>query len=98
MTWAYRIAKQKNLAGRTHYQLVEAFMNNEGEIWGHTGHLDMLTHIQYEYDDDEQVRDDILTLFLSMLKDIEEPFIDIDTIEYAESDFEDELEAIKSDN
>ena len=99
MTWAYRVAKKKDLEGKTHYSLVEAFMNEEGEIWGHTNHLDILSHIQHDdYDDDEDVRDDVLTTFLQMLKDIEDPFIDVDTFEYADSDFEEEIEAIKSDN
>ena len=106
MTWTYRVAKKKDLSGNTHYSLVEAFMNEEGEIWGHTEHLDVVSHIQHdEYNEDEDVRDDILTTFIRMLRDIEEPFIDIDTFEYADSGFEEELEQykeemehIKSDN
>ena len=78
MTWAYRIAKKKDEAGDTHYQLVEAYMNDAGEIWGYTGHTDVLQHIQHDkYDDDEQVRDDILSTLMLVLSDIEKDLIDI---------------------
>ena len=99
MTWGYRIAKEKDEAGDTHYQLVEAYMNDEGGIWGYTNHVDPLQHIQHDnYDDDEQVRDDILSTLMMVLSDIEKDFIDIDTFRAASSGFEEELEVIKSGN
>ena len=98
MSWAYRIAKKKK-GKKTHYSLVEAFFNEEGGIWGFTGHLDALGHIQHEdYESDEDVRDCILNTLVSILRDVEEPFLDEDTFKFADPEFQEELEAIKSDN
>ena len=99
MTWAYRIAKKKDEAGDTHYSLVEAYMNDEGEIWGYTPHSDVLCHIQHDkYDDDEQVRDDVLSTLMLVLGDAEKEMIDEDTFVPADTGFGEELEAIKRDN
>jgi len=99
MTWAYRIAKKKDIEGKTRYSLVEAYMNEQGGIWGYTGHIDILQHIQHDaYDDDYQLLEDISSVLNLVLGDCLKPFIDEDTFIAAETDFDDELEAIKSDN
>ena len=99
MTWCYRIAKKKDLAGVARYSLVEAYLNDDGEVWGYTGHQDILSHIQYDdYDDDEQVIEDIQSTLLRVMLDSGNDIIDIDTFEPASSGFEEELEAIKSEN
>ena len=99
MTWSYRIAKKKDLEGKTRYSLVEAFMNDEGEIWGYTPHSDILQHIQHDdYDTDEDLRDDILSTIMLVLGDAEKDMIDEDTFVAASSGFEEELECIKGEN
>ena len=105
MSWSYRIAKKKK-GKTTIYSLVEAYKNDKGDIWGFTGHVDSIDFIQTDdYETDEDVRDAILNTLVSVLRDIEEPFIDEDTFKFADPDFQDdldtfqeELEAIKSDN
>jgi len=98
MTWQYRLSKQ-TVADKVRYKLVEAYLNDEGEVWGYTGHLDVLNHLQHDnYDDDEQVRDDVLTVLFSVMSDIELPIIDEDNFIGASTGFEEELEAIRSDN
>ena len=98
MSWSYRIAKE-NVAGTTRYKLVEAFMNDQGEIWGYTNHTDILGHIQYDdYDDDEQVVDDIQTVLFRVLLDADKDIIDIDNFVAASSGFEEELKQIKKEN
>ena len=98
MTWAYRITKE-TVADKVKYEIVEAFMNDEGKIWGYTGHTDILAHIQHDsYDDDEQLREDIASVLNMVLGDSMKPMIDVDNFVAASSGFEEELEHIKSDN
>ena len=98
MTWTYRIAKE-TIADKVRYRLVEAYLNDEGGIWGYTPHVDILQHIQYDdYDDDEQLREDIASVLNMVLGDSMQPMIDIDTFVATSSGFEEELEVIKSGN
>ena len=98
MTWGYRIAKE-TIEGKVRYSLVEAYKNDEGGIWGYTGHVDPFSYIQDDdFDSDDDLIDSLTTTLAHLISDIDKDFIDIDTFEPAASGFEDEIEAIKSDN
>ena len=92
MTWAYRIAKKKDLEGKTRYSLVEAFMNDEGEIWGYTPHSDILSHIQHDdFDDDADMIRELFNTLNLVMGDALKDMIDEDTFVAASSGFEDDI-------
>lgn len=98
MTWAYRIAKKKDSNGDTRYSLVEAFMNDEGEIWGYTNHVDILRHIQYDdYEGDAELVKELFSVLNLVMGDALKDIIDEDNFIAASTGFEEELEAIKND-
>jgi len=99
MSWSYKLAKKKDIEGISRYMLVEAHHNDEGGIWGYTPHIDILQHIQHDdYDSDEEVKDSIVQTLCMVLSDTDGDVLDLDTFVPASHAFEDELEAIKSDN
>ena len=98
MTWQYRIAK-KTINDKVMYSLVEAYSNDEGGIWGYTDHVDPFCYIQDDdFDSDDDLIESLTTTLAHLISDIARDFIDVDNFVAAPSGFEQEIEAIKSDN
>ena len=99
MTWGYRIAKE-TIKGKVKYSLVEAYKNDEGGIWGYTGHIEPFSYIQEEdFESDDELIDSLTTTLAHLITDISRDFIGIDTFVAAPHGFDDdELEVIMSDN
>jgi len=99
MTWGYRISK-KTVKGKVKYSLVEAYQNDEGGIWGYTGHVEPFSYIQEEdFESDDDLIDSLTTTLAHLIADMDKDFIDIDTFVAAPTGFDEDLmEVIRSDN
>ena len=91
MTWAYRIAKKKDISGTTRYQLVEAFMNDDGDIFAFSGHQDPFYNIQCDdYKNADELREEIKQTLSRLLRDTGKPIIDVDNFAFADSGLRDD--------
>ena len=89
MTWHYSLAKSKENG----YQLIEVFANDDGGIWGCTGHSDILGWLAAEDEPEEEVITSILSTLEMVAKDlVTRPVLDLDTLEVVDADFKDDLE------
>ena len=93
MSWHYSLAKETK-EDKVVYSLIEVFTNDDGGIWGYTGHSDILGWIEQEVDAedeeddvDEKIAASILSTLHLVSKDVlTRPILDLDTLETVELD------------
>ena len=97
MTWKYSLAKKQE-AGYTIYSVVEAFMNDDGSIWGVTSETDVLEGLQTDdLKSDDEAREHCMDVFKNVIGDLFGDVIDLDTFKFADPDFKGECEQLKRD-
>jgi len=95
MSWKYVLCKETTRQGfgdYVSYSLREAYMNDDGEIWGVTdNHCDPLDCLIDEgINTDEEASDLIIEQGIKVLFDIADGVIDLDTFVFARPDFMDD--------
>ena len=69
MSWYYSLAKE-TVDDDVVFSLIEVYTNEDGGIWGHTGHTDILGYIEGEDDTEEEVAASILNTLHLVSKDV----------------------------
>lgn len=96
MSWKYILTK-KVVDDEMVYGIAEAFMNGDGSIWGVSGHVDPFIGLQEDnIQSDLSARQHMYSIIRNLLHDCVE-VINLDTFEYADPEFKDDLEQVKRD-
>ena len=108
MTWSYRVCKETYKRGKEDskviYSVREAYMNEDGGIWGVTrGGVNLTSWIEdevvaigNEYESDSDIQEAVILCLFDVINDCLTDVLDLDNFEFADTDFD--LDEMINDN